>query len=101
MKQHRPFGAWIRPLAALAALAGAFLLGGCGGGSGAPNNPYAPPPTVPSPLSVLPPSATVYPGTPTTLTISGGTLPYRAFSSNPAVLPVAANVSGSQVVLVA
>jgi hypothetical protein len=101
MTQHRPFGAWIRPLAALAALAGVFLLGGCGGGSGAPNNPYAPPPTVPSPLSVLPPSATVYPGTPTTLTISGGTLPYRAFSSNPAVLPVTANVSGSQVVLVA
>lgn len=101
MTQHRPFGAWIRPLAALAALAGVILLGGCGGGSGAPNNPYTPPPPVPSPLVVLPPSATVYPGTPTTMTISGGTLPYRAFSSNPAVLPVAANVSGSQVVLVA
>ena len=54
-----------------------------------------PPPTAPAPLSILPPSATVYPGTPATLTISGGTAPYRAFSSNPAVLPVAANVTGN------
>jgi hypothetical protein len=101
MTRKQPFGAWIRPLAALAALAGVFLLGGCGGGSGAPNNPYAPPPTIPAPLSILPPSATVYPATPVTLTISGGTAPYRAFSSNPAILPVTASVTGNQVVLVA
>ena len=53
-------GAWIRPFAVLAALAGTFVLAGCGGGSGAPNNPYAPGPTIPAPLSILPPSATVY-----------------------------------------
>ena len=101
MTRNRPIGAWIRPLAALTAVLGMFILGGCGGGSGAPNNPYAPIPTAPAPLSILPPSATVYPGTPATLTISGGTAPYRAFSSNPAILPVAANVTGNQVVLVA
>ncbi|MBK6601434.1 MAG: hypothetical protein IPG28_07725 [Betaproteobacteria bacterium] len=101
MTRTRPFGAWIRPFAVLAALAGTFVLAGCGGGSGAPNNPYAPGPTVPAPLSILPPSATVYPGTPATLTIAGGTTPYRAYSSNPAVLPVATNVPGNQVVLLA
>jgi hypothetical protein len=101
MTRNRPIGAWIRPLAALTAVFGMFILGGCGGGSGAPNNPYAPGPTAPAPLSILPPSATVYPGTPATLTISGGTAPYRAFSSNPAILPVTANVTGTQVVLIA
>ena len=101
MTRNRPIGAWIRPLAALTAVLGMFILGGCGGGSGAPNNPYAPIPTAPAPLSILPPSATVYPGTPATLTISGGTAPYRAFSSNPAILPVTANVTGNQVVLIA
>ena len=101
MTRNRPFGAWIRPFAVLAALAGTFVLGGCGGGSGAPNNPYAPGPTIPTPLSILPPSATVYPGAPATLTIAGGTTPYRAYSSNPAVLPVATNVPGNQVVLIA
>ena len=37
------------------ALAGLLALAACGGGSGAPNNPYAPRPTVPGPLTVLPP----------------------------------------------
>ncbi len=101
MTANRSITAWQRPLAGLFALAAVFALSACGGGSGAPNNPYEPGPTLPSPLAILPPSATVYPGTPTTLTVSGGTLPYRAFSSNPAVLPVATNVPGDQVVLVA
>jgi hypothetical protein len=39
-------------------------------------------------LAVLPPSLDAYPGVPTQLLISGGTGPYRAVSSNPAVLPV-------------
>ena len=101
MKPTRLIGAWIRPLTGLVALATLAVLGGCGGGSGAPNNPYAPGPTLPSSLAVLPSAATVYPGTPSTLTVGGGTPPYHAFSSNQAVLPVAANVSGSQVLLVA
>ena len=47
----------------------------CGGGSGAPNNPYAPGPATPGPLTVLPTAATAYSGIPTTLTVSGGTAP--------------------------
>ncbi|MEP6942062.1 MAG: hypothetical protein ABI981_03960, partial [Betaproteobacteria bacterium] len=78
---------------------GLLALGGCGGGSGAPNNPYAPGPTAPGPLFVLPPSITVYSHTPATLTVSGGAPPYQAFSSNPSILPVTQVVSGATVVL--
>ena len=46
-----------------------LFLAGCGGGSGAPNNPYEPPPTPIAPLVLLPAALTVYPGTPATLTI--------------------------------
>ena len=101
MTRNRLIGTWMQPVAALLALAALLGLGGCGGGSGAPNNPYAPVPSVPSALVVLPGAATVYPGTPQTLTAAGGTPPYFAFSSNQAVLPVASSASGSQVLLVA
>ena len=50
---------WSRRLAGLFALAGVLALSACGGGSGAPNNPFAPGPTPVPALSVLPPSATV------------------------------------------
>jgi hypothetical protein len=43
----------------------------------------------------------VFPGTPTTLTVSGGKPPYSAFSSNPTILPVAQAVAGATVVLLA
>jgi hypothetical protein len=92
---------WLRPVLALCALAGLLALGGCGGGSGAPNNPFATKPTPAGPLSVLPPTAVVYSHTPATLQVSGGTPPYQAFSSNSAVLPVAQNVDTGVVVLVA
>ena len=95
----RRLTAWLRPAFALLGVAGILLLAGCGGGSGAPNNPYIPPPPVIPPLTLLPVSSTVYAGTPATLTISGGVAPYRAFSSNGAVLPVPLNVSGDTVVL--
>ena len=36
--------AWLRSALALFGIAGILLLAGCGGGSGAPNNPYTPPP---------------------------------------------------------
>jgi hypothetical protein len=91
---------WLRPTLALCALAGLLALGGCGGGSGAPNNPFAPKPVIPGPLFVLPPTAVVYSHTPATLQVSGGALPYQAFSSNSAVLPVAQNVDTGVVVLV-
>ena len=92
---------WLRPVLALCALAGLLALGGCGGGSGAPNNPFAPKPAPVGPLFVLPPTAVVYSHTPATLQVSGGATPYQAFSSNSAVLPVAQNVDTGVVVLVA
>jgi hypothetical protein len=91
--------AWIRRAVTLFALAGVLALAACGGGSGAPNNPYAPVPTPPGPLTVVPPEATAYPGTPLVLSISGGVPPYTAFSGNPAALPVPQNVIGSTLTL--
>jgi hypothetical protein len=96
---ERRLTAWLRPALALFGIAGLVLLGGCGGGSGAPNNPYQPPPPVIAPLQLLPASLTVYAGTPETLTVFGGVPPYRAFSTNSSVLPVSAIVSGETVVL--
>lgn len=95
----RLLSAYARKLGALFGIAGILLLAGCGGGSGAPNNPYEPPPPVVPPLIVLPAAITVFPGTPATLTISGGVPPYRAFSTNATALPVSTSVSGSTIVL--
>jgi hypothetical protein len=91
---------WLRPTLALCALAGLLVLGGCGGGSGAPNNPFAPGPVTVGPLFLLPGDAVVYSHTATTLQVSGGATPYQAFSSNSAVLPVAQNVDTGVVVLI-
>ena len=52
--------AWLRPLLTLAALAGVLSLAACGGGNGAPNNPFEPPPAVPGPLTITPDTATAY-----------------------------------------
>jgi len=101
MTQTRLFRTWLRPFAGVAALAGMLALSACGGGSGAPNNPYSPGPSVPGPISILPQSVTIYSGVPATLTISGGVPPYSAFSSNSTVLPVTQNVSGSTLLLLA
>ena len=98
---RRPLTAWLRPVLTLLGLAGLLTLTACGGGGGAPNNERAPVPAGPGPLVVLPTAANVYPGTPTTLTISGGTPPFRVFSSNAAVLPVTQNVAGNTVLLLA
>jgi hypothetical protein len=92
---------WLRPILALFALVGMALLAGCGGGSGAPNNPYAPPPPTPGPVVILPGVSTVYSGTPASLEITGGVPPYTVASSNSSILPVAqANTTGT-IVLVA
>jgi len=98
---NRYIGATLRSALGLVGLAGVLLLSACGGGNGAPNNPYAPPPPVIPPLQVLPASITVYPGTPATVTVSGGVPPYRAFSSDASILPVGTNVSGDTIVLAA
>ena len=91
---------WLRPILALLALVGTALLAGCGGGSGAPNNPYAPPPPTPGPVVILPGVSTVYSGTPASLEITGGVPPYTVASSNSSILPVAqANTSGTIVLV--
>ena len=96
MTEYRHFAVWARTLAGMAALAGLIGLSGCGGGSGAPNNVF----NTPGPLTVLPPAAVAYAGMPLELTVSGGTPPYKAFSSNPALVPVAQDVAGSTIVVV-
>lgn len=98
---NRYIGATLRSALGLVGLAGILLLSACGGGNGAPNNPYAPPPPTVPPLQVLPASITVYPGTPATVTVSGGVPPYRVFSSDSSILPVGTNVSGDTIVLAA
>lgn len=99
MAPNRINARWMRLVFAPLALAALAFLGGCGGGSGAPNNPFAPPPTTPGPLSILPSVATVFANTPTTLTITGGVPPYFVVSSNTAVLPVGASLSNGTIVL--
>src|SRR5438552_725309 len=84
--------AWLRPALTLFALAGIFSLAACGGGNGAPNNMFAPPAVTPT-LAVLPATVIAYSGVPTTITITSGTAPFSAFSSDTAVLPVPSTVS--------
>jgi hypothetical protein len=50
---------------------------------------------------VIPDEATAFAGSPVVVSISGGTPPYQAFSTNPAALPVPQNVSGNTLTLVA
>lgn len=98
---ERLFSAYLRWTGTFAGIVGLLVLAGCGGGSGAPNNPYEPPPPAIPPLVVLPSVITVYPGTPATLTVSGGIAPYRAFSTDATALPVSTTVNGDTIVLAA
>jgi hypothetical protein len=98
-KQH--LTALLRSAGALFGIAGILVLGGCGGGNGAPNNPYLPPPPVIGDMFVVPGFATIYPGTPFTLTLIGGVPPYRAYTTDATVLPVPTNVSGDTIVVLA
>jgi hypothetical protein len=93
--------AWLRLGALLLAPAGVLALSACGGGSGAPNNPYEPVPPTPTQLVVVPAEAIAFAGTPLILSITGGTPPYQAFSSNPSALPVPQNVNGNTLALLA
>ena len=43
MMQTPPSGAWLRALSGLFAAVAVMTLAACGGGSGAPNNPFAAP----------------------------------------------------------
>jgi hypothetical protein len=91
--------AWLRPLLTLAALAGVLSLAACGGGSGAPNNPYQPPPSGPGPLTITPETATTYSANPFTFVITGGTPPYTVISSDQAALPVVGTLTGNTLVV--
>ncbi|TMH54595.1 MAG: hypothetical protein E6H60_00900, partial [Betaproteobacteria bacterium] len=99
MAPNRINARWLRLISALLAFATLAVLGGCGGGSGAPNNPFKPPPTTPGPLSILPSAATVFSNTPATLTVVGGVPPYFVVSSNTAILPLGASVTNGTIVL--
>jgi hypothetical protein len=90
---------WLRRLTGFLALVAVLALSACGGGSGAPNNPFADKPSSPSAVVALPSTTIAYSNVPTTITVGGGVPPYRAFSSNGTVLPVAQTVNGNTIVL--
>ena len=97
---ERRLSAWLRSALALFGIAGILLLAGCGGGSGAPNNPYLPPPPVIPPLQLLP--STLYRLRRNARDIDGirgRRLPIGRSPPTPAYLPVPANVSGDTIVL--
>lgn len=82
---------------AAAAFAAALALASCGGGGVSAN----PSPIVDSPtLTILPATAVVYSGLPTTFVFSGGTGAYIIASSNQAILPAIGGVTGRSVMLV-
>ncbi len=95
MTEKRLFAGWLRSLTGLVAAAGILALSACGGGSGAPNNFFK------SVFTVNPAPATAYSGAPSALTITGGAGPFRAFSSNPGVLPIPQTVPGRTILLLA
>ncbi|MGE0356540.1 MAG: hypothetical protein AB7P08_06455 [Burkholderiales bacterium] len=83
--------------AAAAAFAAALALASCGGGGVSAN----PSPIVDSPtLTILPATAVLYSGLPTTFVLSGGTGAYVIASSDQAVIQVAGGVTGRSVTVV-
>lgn len=88
----------LRPVLTALGLSGLLALAACGGGSGAPNNPYVDPPTTAA-LKVQPPTMTAYSGVPVTVTVTSGVSPFYVFTSNASVLPVTQNVAGDTIVL--
>jgi hypothetical protein len=95
MPQSR-FAAWLRPLLTLVALASVLSLAACGGGGGAPNNPYQ---GGVGPLAITPSVATAYSGNPFVFTVTGGSQPYTILSSDQAVLPVVGTLNGNTLVI--
>lgn len=77
-----------------AAFLAAVLLGSCGSGAVSPqvNDPNA--------ITVMPNTATLYSGLPTTFVITGGTGQYVVSSSNQATVQVSGPISGNSLVVV-
>jgi hypothetical protein len=88
--------AWLRPLLTLAALAGVLSLAACGGGGGAPNNPYQ---GGAGPLAITPSLANLYSGNPFVFAVTGGTQPYAIISNDQAILPVVGTLDGNTLVV--
>jgi hypothetical protein len=96
---------WLRSIAEKVGLIGAALLTvsaltSCGGGGVAalPGTTT----TTTTALLVLPTTADMFPDTPVTFTVSGGTPPYAAFSGNTTVIPISnSQVSGNTFTLTA
>ena len=85
------------PLArAAAALAAAAGIASCGGGVSANPSPVVDSPT----LTILPATATLYSGLPTTFVLSGGTGSYIVASSNQAIVPFTGGVTGRSITVV-
>lgn len=80
----------------LAALFAALGLAGCSGSVSAPTSP----PVNSATITILPGTATMYSGLPTTFVLSGGTGFYIVTSSDQAILPIAGGVNGGSVTLV-
>ena len=77
-----------------AAFVAAVLLGSCGSGAVSPqvNDPDT--------ITVMPNTATLYSGLPTTFVITGGTGQYIVSSSNQAAVQVSGSISGNSLVVV-
>ena len=88
--------AWLRPLLTLVALAGVLSLAACGGGNGAPNNPYQ---GGAGPLTITPGVATTYSGNPFVFAVTGGNQPYTILTSDQAALPVVGTLNGNTLVV--
>jgi len=88
--------AWLRPLLTLVALAGVLSLAACGGGNGAPNNPFQ---GGAGPLTITPGVATTYSGNPFVFAVTGGNQPYTILTSDQAALPVVGTLNGNTLVV--
>lgn len=76
------------------ALASAFLLASCGGGGATPIIIDS------GPVQITPPAATWYAGTVNTLTVNGGTPPYKLSTSEPSLMPLPESIGGHTVTIV-
>jgi hypothetical protein len=88
----------LRAVLTVLGLSGLLALGACGGGNGAPNNPYQGPGT--GPLAITPTTGIAYSGNPFTFAVTGGTLPYTVVSNNQLVVPAVGTLNDSTLVIV-